>query len=96
MWHQLRKWLGPDKASVLVKQLLIEAGRLGLPARDAVIAQEYRDYAERGLAFEHMVTQLFEYAIPLTADFYEQVEVCAESLEMAPEAYSILLLLVKK
>ena len=79
----------------MVQQLLTEAGRLGLPAQDTVIAREYLDYAEWGLAFEHIVTQLFEYAIPLTADFYEQVEVCAERIKIAPEAYSILLLLVK-
>lgn len=96
MWRQLKEWLGPDRSSVLVKQLLVEAARLGLPARDTVIAQEYLDYAEWGLAFEHIVTQLFEYAIPLTANFYEQVEACAESMGIAPEKYSILLLLVKK
>ncbi|OGX83912.1 MafI family immunity protein [Hymenobacter glacialis] len=96
MRHRLKEWLGPDKSGVLVKQLLVEAERLGLPSRDTTIAQEYLDYAEWGLAFEHIVTQIFEYAISLTASFYEQVEVCAESMKMPPEAYSILLLLVKK
>ncbi|MFC6225052.1 MafI family immunity protein [Hymenobacter artigasi] len=96
MWRWLKGRFGQDKASLLVKQLLAQSGRLGLPARDSIIAQEYLDYTEWGLAFEHIVTRLFEYAIPLTSDFYEQVEVCAESMGMAPETYSILLLLIKK
>lgn len=96
MWRWLKEWFGSDKASVLIHQLLAQAGRLGLPTQDAAIAQEHLDYAEWGLAFEHIVVQLFEYAIPLTADFYEQVETCAERMKIAPEAYSILLLLVKK
>lgn len=96
MWRWLTEWLGPDKASVMVQQLLTEAGRLGLPAQDASNAQEMLEQAECRLAFDIIVVQLFEYAIPLTADFYEQVEVCAESIGMAPETYSILLLLVKK
>ena len=60
MWGQLNEWLRPDKANVLVKQLLVEAELLGLPAQDTVIAQEYLDYTEWGLALEHIVTQLFE------------------------------------
>ena len=91
-WHGL--WL-PVPYKVQVPQLLAAAMALGLPAHDAANAQEYLKYAEWGLALEIIVEQLFEYAIPVTADFYEQVEACAESMEIAPDTYSFLLLLVK-
>ena len=92
-WHDL--W-STGTAAEQVPPLLTAALALGLPACDVGNAQDMIEQAEWQLAFDIVVMQLFEYAIPITADFYEQVETGAESMAIAPEAYSFLLLLVKK
>ena len=94
MWRWLKEWFQP-KSDALIQQLLAEAVRLGLSTRDAANAQEMLEHNEWGVAFDIIVTQLFEYATPLTAAFYEQVEACADAMEISAQQYSILLLLVK-
>jgi hypothetical protein len=97
--NTVRRWwnaLGaPAPYETQLPQLLATAAALGLPGRDVANVQDFLEYGEWYLAFDTMVTQLFEYGLPLTADFYEQLEACAAEMQPPPDPFSYLLLLVK-
>lgn len=70
---------------------IIECGRiLGCPEADITAAQEFLEYNEPGLCLDQIVTQLNEYDIAITHDFYDLVEKTAKCMSIVPPEYSYL------
>jgi hypothetical protein len=84
-----------DKKKLL--NLLIQSAEiLGLRKDDLDIAKEYVEYNEFGLAFETVVTQVFEYDIVIGKPFYEIVTQVAELLRIDHSEYSFINELIKE
>jgi hypothetical protein len=56
-----------------IKNLLIAAVTFGVNENASTIVNDYLEYNEFGLAFEHVVYELYENNIMITEEFYKEV-----------------------
>lgn len=77
-----------------VKTLLIKlsesARRLGLKEVDFNTAVEFVEHREYGLCFDTIVTQLYEYDVPISEAFYLSVCEIANEIQTPEESFSFL------
>ncbi len=68
--------------------LISQAKQLGLPLKDAASAEEYAIQREWGLAFDLVVTQLYEHEIPVTAEIIQAIFQIGKSMGVPEEEYA--------
>ena len=68
--------------------LITRVQQLGLAATDVATVQEYLEYNEYGLCLGHIVTQLYEYEIPIDNEFYHEVEKVAALMSFPEKEYN--------
>ncbi|MGN7888391.1 hypothetical protein [Dyadobacter sp. 22481] len=71
--------------SILV--LIAAAEKLGLNEEDVKIATEIATYYEFGLAFDQIVTQMFEYEIEIDNNFYLLLTTNAQMMNLEEDEY---------
>jgi len=89
-----RKKAKPDKQALL-EAVLSGAAALGLPQRDVQNAQDMFDYAEWVLGFDIIATQLFEFEIEITEQYFALLEQTATILQIPPRNYSFIKALLR-
>ncbi len=94
----LLNWLGVGKRlniHQLLSSLIDEAALFGLPISDIANAKEMLEHVEYGCAFDVLVTQLYEYSIPITERYYRQLELVAEAMSIPVAEYGFAKELIK-
>ncbi|QQT32031.1 MafI family immunity protein [Sphingobacterium multivorum] len=75
-----------------LKSLLSNALLLGVKMECKLIVEEYIEYNEFGLAFEHIVYELGENSIRITNEFYFDIKKVADLMEINEDEYRPMLL----
>lgn len=75
-----------------LKSLLSNALLLGVKMECKLIVEEYIEYNEFGLAFEHIVYELGENDIRITNEFYFDIKKVADLMEINEDEYRPMLL----
>lgn len=76
--------------------ILIESAKnLGLNEKDLLVSKDYLSHREYGLAFDTIITQLYEYEIEIEEDFYSSLEMIAQKMELPSTQYSCMKELIK-
>ena len=70
-----------------ITQFINQAKEFGLDPRDAQIANEYLLHREYGIAFDHVVNQLYEYDLKISAHFFEFMLDIAKKMELPLDGY---------
>lgn len=73
-----------------IAEQINKAMELGLPEKDINIAKEYLDYNEYEVSFNHIVTQLYEYAILIDQPFYDLTLEIADLMKIPENEYGFL------
>ena len=60
--------------------LLRNAGYWVLPEQDCVNANEFLQYHEYALAFDTILTQMYEFDIPINTELYQEIETIARRM----------------
>ena len=76
--------------------LIDSAETQGLPAQDLTNAQSFLDHIEFGLCFDTIITQIYEYEIEITSEFYDSIIVIADQMKLPVESYSFMKERIKK
>lgn len=84
-----------DNLEKLIATLIDAAKELGLGEVDLNASKELLDNREYGLAFDTIITQLYEYEIGFNSEFYTLVEEIANEMNMSETEYSFLRELVR-
>lgn len=71
----------------LVLAVIETARKFGLGNDDVNNAMELLDHFEQGLAFDTIITQLYEYEIVIDGEFYALIVHVAKNLKWPEEAY---------
>lgn len=79
----------------LILALLDTAKALGLYEVDLNNAKNLLDNREYGLAFDTIITQLYEYEIEIDQEFYNLIEVIAKRMDISEERYSFIKELIR-
>jgi hypothetical protein len=80
----------------LVSKLIDEASKIGLSSIDVNNAQELLEHKEYGLAFDTIITQLYEFEIEIEQDFYDLIVKNAQKMEISEKEYSFMKELIKQ
>ncbi len=75
-----------------LKSLLSNALLLGVKMECKLIVEEYIEYNEFGLAFEHIIYELGENDIRITNEFYFDIKKVADLMEINEDEYRPMLL----
>lgn len=78
-----------------IGNLISTCGSLGLPEKDCSNAREYLEYNERGLAFDTILTQMFEYDIHIDEALYRQIELIGKKLSLDAVEYEFMAKLIQ-
>ena len=79
----------------LILALLDTAKALGLYEVDLNNAKNLLDNREYGLAFDTIITQLYEYEIEIDQEFYNLIKVIAKRMDISEERYSFIKELIR-
>lgn len=79
-----------------LKELIECSSILGLDKKDCQNALEYLEYNEYGLSFDTIITQLFEYDIEISIEFYSLIEKIANLMELPEESYNFMKGLIRQ
>lgn len=60
---------------------------LGLNNSDIETAQEFLNHREYGLAFDTIITQMYEYEVEIDSEFYNYIEVIAKEVKLLKVEY---------
>jgi hypothetical protein len=61
---------------------------LGLPEKDIIVCKEFVKNREYGLAFDHLVTQLYEFDIEINKVYYKEIKAYAELINLNENDYN--------
>jgi hypothetical protein len=78
-----------------MRSLVGEAQAFGLPDRDIANVNDMLEYAEHECAFDTLIVQLNEYSIPITEQYYQQVEAVAEALSLPEQQFNFIKELIR-
>ncbi len=79
----------------IISALIEAAKELGLEDVDINNSTELLENREYGLAFDTIITQLYEYEIEIDDDFYELIVKSAHNMKISEEGYSFMMELVR-
>ena len=75
---------------------IIEAAKeLGLGDFDINNSKELLENREYGLAFDTIITQLYEYEIEIDSEFYALIVKVAQTMEISEDGYSFMMELIR-
>ena len=80
----------------IVSALIESAKTIGLNDVDINNSTELLDNREYGLAFDTVITQLYEYEIEIDGEFYEFVVELADKMKISKDKYSFMNELVRE
>lgn len=80
---------------IRILNVLQKAAEYGLPEADFQIASELHNNFEHGLAFDHILTQLYEYEIPISSSFWEEIKGITRKMGIPEEEVSFMKELVR-
>ncbi|GAB2697899.1 hypothetical protein GCM10027037_22590 [Mucilaginibacter koreensis] len=83
------------KLNTLLKEFIQKAKAFGLPEQDCLNAHGFLTHNEQKLAFDTIVTQLYEYEIKVDEEFLHQATLIASLMLISPDDYAYLKELVK-
>ncbi|WP_409014535.1 MULTISPECIES: MafI family immunity protein [Dyadobacter] len=78
-----------------IRDLISKCESFGLPEKDCIEASSFLDYHEFGLAFDTIVTQMFEYNILIDSELYLQIEVIARKMSLSGQEYEYISKLIR-
>ena len=78
-----------------IRALIAKCRLLGLPEQDCVNANEFLQYHEYALAFDTILTLMYEFDIPINAELYEQIETIARRMSLEAKDYSFMAELIR-
>lgn len=81
--------------SKIVSGLIEAANDLGLAGGDINNSKEFLVNREYGLAFDTIVTQLYEYEIEIDSEFYALIVKVAQKMKISENGYSFMIELVR-
>lgn len=70
--------------------LIQRAAEFGLSEQDSNNAIEYLNYNEYGICLELIVTQLYEFDVQISREFYFEIDAAAKRLQLPEESYTFL------
>jgi hypothetical protein len=73
-----------------LKELIEDAVAFGLRNEDIKSCKEYLKYTEYDLCFDTLATQLYEYDIKISAEFFEKAQMVANGLNLNSSEYDYL------
>lgn len=79
-----------NQLNKLVSSFIDIAESLGLSAVDIKNAKDLLEYREYGLAFDTVITQLYEYEVEISSEVYEYIKVIAEMMNMPENEFSFM------
>lgn len=79
----------------LTLAIIDAAKELGLAEDDIKNAKNLFENMEYGLAFDTILTQLYEYEFEIDNEFYELIKICAMKMNLAQEDYAFMHELVR-
>lgn len=84
-------------SQVLMTQLtqLLNEVKKKLPPDEIKNIAGFIEHNEFGLAYETLCTQLYEYNMQISSEFYEKVSLCGKSMKIEPSTWLPLKELVK-
>jgi len=78
-----------------IRTLAAKCRLLGLPEQDCVNANDFLQYREYGLAFDTILTQMYEFDIPIDTELYQQIETIAQRMSLSAEDYAFMAELIR-
>ena len=79
----------------LILALIDASSVLGLNENDLISSKELFFNKEYGLAFDTIITQLYEYEIEIDVEFYDLIESIAKKMNISEEEYSYMKELIR-
>ena len=79
----------------IVSGLIEAAKELGLGEFDINNSKQLLENKEYGLAFDTVITQLYEYEIEIDSEFYALIVKVAQTMEMSEDLYSFMMELIR-
>ncbi|WP_409019474.1 MafI family immunity protein [Dyadobacter sp. CY347] len=73
-----------------MRNLIFKCESLGLPEKDCIDANSFLEHNELGLAFETILTQMYEYDILIDSELYGQIEAIAGRLSLKSPEYEFM------
>ncbi|UXX79797.1 MafI family immunity protein [Reichenbachiella carrageenanivorans] len=80
----------------LISTLIDTARTLGLGVSDLDNAQDLLDNREYGLAFDTIITQLYEYEIEIDKELYDLIDKMAQKMDISESGYSFMQELIRE
>lgn len=71
----------------MLKLLIAIAQESGMSETDLKNAKEFLEYNEWGLCFDTLITQLYEYDLPINVNTYSYITFLAQRLKLQPGCY---------
>ena len=78
-----------------IRALIVECRLRGLPEQDCVNANEFLQYHEYALAFDTILTQMYEFDIPINTELYQQIETIAQRMSLETKDYAFMAELIR-
>lgn len=73
--------------SQLIRDLLLKAVEFGVSVEGELIVEEYIEYHEFGLAFEHIVYELNENNISINKEYYVEIKKVGDLMKLNESEY---------
>ncbi len=67
--------------------LIKEGSSFGLAEKDILISKEFVENREYGLAFDHLITQLYEFDIEINKSYYGEIRRYAKLININEDDY---------
>lgn len=83
------------RVSRILNELIERTRAFALPEADREAATEFLEQGEYELCLDQLITQLYEYELPIDQPYWELTEKAAIELEIAPDKFNYLKELVK-
>ncbi|MCU0471329.1 MAG: MafI family immunity protein [Arcicella sp.] len=84
-----------DNYKISLLHLIDGAKILGLSNADIQVAQDFLTFNELGLSFDTIITQMYEYDIEITIEYYSMISKIGESMQIPLEEYSFMKELIR-
>ena len=78
-----------------IKRLLFNAGKIGIDTDAKLVVEEYIASLEYGLAFDHLLYELYERKINITPEFFYEITEIANLMKLREDEYVHMKELVK-
>lgn len=85
-----------DNTTTLISKLIEIAQLRGLRSKDIITAQEYLEYNEWGVAFDLVITHLYEYDIEIKEQDFKLIVDIATKMELPEDEYIYIKELITK